>query len=259
MMMPLSIVLAMVQVLGLAPAAAPVGGGCITAVSLSPSAAEGDAQVFEARYAHCDGAAAFRVVQLWVGDEVTPSAARLNLGFEAGAFFLEDGGACAPADPVALGSTYGSLDCSASSVVQSGDELIVRWALAFDVDTFAGTHGVFFDAKGGTGDPEPRLEWTQMGTFTVTAADATTGAIDDSGLDTSGAVDDTTAAVATTDSGPATTGTGTSATSDDGGLPGAAPHRSAGGPGCGCNGAAPASWTLILIAAVGLRRARRCR
>jgi hypothetical protein len=37
----------------------------------------------------------------------------------------------------------------------------------FDVDRFAGERGVFFDAKGGSGDPEPRLGWTRMGSFTV--------------------------------------------------------------------------------------------
>lgn len=229
------------------------GGACITAVSLTPMVGQGDAQVFEARYAHCEGASAFRIVQLWVGDEVTPTAMRLNLGYEAGALFIEDGGSCAPQDPVTLTSTYGGLDCAGSTVSQSGNEVVVRWSLVFDVDTFAGVHGVWFDAKGGSGDPEPRLEWTQMGTFTVLGGDASTGAAD--GSSDGGPTGDTTTSDATNETDVIATSTGATGT-DEGGLPGGAPRR--GGPaGCACGTTAPGSSVLIGLVALGIRRRTR--
>ena len=44
-----------------------------------------------------------------------------------------------------------------------------------DTATFAGTHGLWVDAKGGTGDPEPRLGWTELGSYTVQEGTAGTG------------------------------------------------------------------------------------
>jgi hypothetical protein len=225
------------------------GGGCIMAVSLSPLAASGDAQIFEARYAHCEGAAAFRVVQLWIGDEVTPSTPRVNLGFEDGMFSLEDGGACAPGDPVVLESTYGALDCATSTITQSADEVIAVWSLSFDTATFAGSHGIFFDAKGGTGEPEPRLEWTLMGTYTVEAAAGSTGNADESGT--------TQPDPSTTDAAPGdSSGTTDAGATDEGGLPGAAPRRR-GAQGCTCTSAAGSSSALLGLVALCLRRRRR--
>ena len=78
---------------------APVGGGCISPVSLDPTMGQGDVADFVAVYRHCDDATMFRVVQLWIGEEPTPAGARVNLGYEAGMFTLEDGGSCMPGEP----------------------------------------------------------------------------------------------------------------------------------------------------------------
>ncbi|MBX7079861.1 MAG: hypothetical protein K1X88_11775 [Nannocystaceae bacterium] len=222
---------------------------CITAVSLSPADGAGEAAVFEARYGHCEGAAAFRVVQLWIGDEVDPQAERLNLGYEAGVIAFEGAGSCAPGDPVTLVGEHGSLDCAATTVSDEGDERVVAWALGFDVASFAGSHGVFFDAKGGTGDPEPRLGWTQMGSFLVEASAA----------DTSGAASGSSEGSSGSDGGESSgSSSGGSAALDDGGLPGGTPHALPAGSGCGCGAqphvAAPA-WLLLL----GLCRRNRAR
>ena len=139
----------------------------ITAVSLTPTAGAGPAGLFVARYAHCEGASAFRVVQLLVGDPEA-GAAYVAPGFEASQLHL-GGGSCVPGEAKVLTDTYGSLDCAATTVASSGDEITVAWALSFDVATFAGPRGVWFDAKGGSVAPEPRLGWTPMGQFTVQA------------------------------------------------------------------------------------------
>jgi len=232
-------------------AAPPVGGGdpCLQAIALEPAAGQGDAAVFRATYRHCEGAATFRVVQLWVGAEVSEIAERVHAGYEAGRFNLENGGDCAPGDPVVLQSTYGALDCAASTVTMQGTDMMVEWAIAFDVDTFAGVRGVFFDAKGGAGDPEPRLGWTQMGTFTVEPAAGTdegTTAATDEGTSDGGDGQDT---------GETTTGTVGASTGESGGLPGANPRRPVdGGCACGVDGTRLGPW---LCAFVLVRRRRR--
>jgi hypothetical protein len=227
---------------------------CLTADALDPVAGAGASAVFEAAYGHCEGAAQFRVVQLWIGDEVTPAAARINLGYEAGMFFIEGGGACAPGDPVVLHSTLGGLDCAASSVTLAGNQATVQWAVEFDTTAFAGSHGVFFDAKGGVGDPEPRLGWTQMGTFIV-EPDAT-----DSG---------STGAGATTGGGTGTSsggdeGSGSSEGSDastaggdtEGTIPGGGGGRRGGVDGCACSlhGRSAGAWWLVWLLALWRRR-----
>lgn len=237
------------------------GGACLSAVSLTPIMAAGDAQVFEAHYGHCEGASAFRIVQLWVGGPVDPAAMRVNLGYEAGRMFIEGGGDCAPLDPVVLDSTWGSLDCALSTVALAGDEMVVHWALRFDTTTFAGVHGVYFDAKGGTGDPEPRLGWTEMGSYEVVAAAADTGTDASSSADAGtstgedGDAGSTTASVVDTDADA----TG-SATSDDGSFPGGPPNRGDGAGGCACAAESPrdavGGWFAPLVVAVRRRRAR---
>ena len=121
-------------------------GGCISPVSLVPAMGQGDAAELVAVYRHCEDATAFRVVQLWVGEAPTPSGARVNLGYEAGMFTLENGGSCTPGEPVVLHSTYGSFECSASTVTLAGSDITVRWSVGFDVASFAGSHGVWFVA-----------------------------------------------------------------------------------------------------------------
>jgi hypothetical protein len=80
----------------------------------------------------------------------------------------------------------GSLDCSLSTAQPSGNDMLVKWAVEFDVDAFAGERGVFVDAKGPTSiSPEPRLGWTWMGSFLVTSADAGTWPTADGGVDAS--------------------------------------------------------------------------
>jgi MYXO-CTERM domain-containing protein len=140
----------------------------ITAVSLDPSAGWGASEIFTARYRHCAGASTFRIVQLTVGDAVDAPDA-VALGYENGVFFAGTE-SCLPGEARTIrGVASGALDCARSSVRDEGTDRIVEWAIDFDPAVFAGPHQVFFDAKGGP-DPEPRLGWTPMGTFTVTDA-----------------------------------------------------------------------------------------
>jgi hypothetical protein len=146
-------------------------GTCLSAGSLTPAHGGGLSADLSVTYSHCEGASAFRIVQLWVGDEVASGVPALSLGYEAGELHLDGSAeACAPGDPTVLTSSHGSLDCAKTTVTQSGNDVIVSWSLGFDAQSFAGTHQVFVDAKGGTGSPEPRLGWTNLGTFTVSSS-----------------------------------------------------------------------------------------
>lgn len=231
--------------LGSTPAAA----GCITATSLVPMSGTGEVVTFTATYSHCEGATALRVVQLWIGDEVTPEAMRVNLGYEAGVFSLESASTCALGEAKVLQGPYADFDCAAATVTPSGNDLIVTWPLSFDAAVFPGPHGVFFDAKGGTGDPEPRLGWTEMGTFTVAAAGAD-GSTDAGGSQGSGS---------SSGSSPDDAGASSSA-SDGAGIDitagmGPTPHPSTG---CTCHASAtmPVGWALVVFALVLGRRRR---
>jgi hypothetical protein len=223
---------------------------CLTAVSLDPAAGEGTSAMFEAVYAHCEGASEFRVVQLWIGDGVSSSVDRVNLGYEAGVFFIEDGGSCAPGDAARIEGPMGALDCAASSVTVTGNESVVRWAVEFDASAFAGTHGVYFDAKGGEGDPEPRLGWTQMGTFVVqeddggsTSTPATTSASTSEG----------------SSEGSSSSDTDVSSGAETGGsIPGGVIDQRGDTNGCGCTHRSMAShWWLILLGCVRRRLSTR--
>jgi hypothetical protein len=237
--------------------AAPWGLGppaCLTAVSLDPAAGEGAAAVFEAVYAHCEGASEFRVVQLWIGDEVSSSIDRVNLGYEAGVFFIEDGGSCAPGDAARIEGPMGALDCAASSVTVTGNESVVRWAVEFDTSAFAGTHGVYFDAKGGEGDPEPRLGWTQMGTFVVQEDSSGSGSTSTS---TSGSTSGTTGEGSSEGSSSSDTDAGSGAETG-GSIPGGVIDQRGDTNGCGCTqGSAASSWWLFVLACVRRRFSRR--
>jgi MYXO-CTERM domain-containing protein len=230
------------------------GDPCLQAIALDPSAGQGAAEVFRATYRHCEGAASFRVVQLYVGDEVLANAPSVNLGYEAGRFFLEDAaGDCAPGDASMLVSTHGTLDCATSSVTTMGNDIVVEWSIAFDTVGFAGIHGVFFDAKGGAGDPEPRLEWTDMGTFVVAPDAATSGAASTTGVDSSGDASggdvDTATTSADTDTGEASTGPG--------GIPVTAGYGgSPADTGCSC-GADPPARALGLLGWIAIAARRR--
>jgi hypothetical protein len=143
-------------------------GSCLRALSLEPSSGVGQAQLFRATYEHCEGASAFRIAQIWVGDRVAPGVPAVAGAFENGAFSLGvPGETCTPGQSGALRAAYGLLDCAASFVSFGGRRLTVGWALTFDASRFAGAHRIFLDAKGGRGDPEPRLGWTELGSFTV--------------------------------------------------------------------------------------------
>ena len=149
--------------------AAPFAGASVT-----PASGSGAAQTFTVRLSHCEGASAFRVTQLRVTKVVDAAEPAVAAGFEGGAFYL-DAESCAPGEARTLVSTHGSLDCAASSVTENGNELAVSFALAFDVESFAGERGLFVDAKGGSVTPEPRLGWTEVGSFTVSAPSGTGG------------------------------------------------------------------------------------
>lgn len=155
------------------------GSGCdpknpFSGVSVTPASGSGPEQTFVARYSHCEGASAFRVVQLRVTNVVDPGEPALALGFEGGLLDL-DGQTCAPGEAKQLTSTYGTLDCATSSVSLNGNEITITFALAFDVFEFAGERGLFVDAKGGSAAPEPRLGWTQMGSWVVQATGTGSG------------------------------------------------------------------------------------
>ena len=142
--------------------------GCLSAGSFSPTNSAGTSATFSLTYSNCEGASAFRIVQLWVGDEVKGGSPAVSASYEAGQLRL-DGSveSCAPGASQVLTSAYGSLECATSSVSLQGNDLVVSWSLRFDPSKFSGTHPVFVDAKGGSGTPEPRLGWTAMGTFAV--------------------------------------------------------------------------------------------
>lgn len=256
----------------LAPTPARAGGDpCLSAVSLTPMSGSGDGAIFEAIYGHCEGAQTFRVVQIWFGNEVAIDVPHAQGGFEAGMFVFGDapGSSCAPGQALELTTPLATLDCSMSSATAVGDQMIVEWAVRFDPAAFGGARAIWFDAKGGAGDPEPRLGWTQVGRWDVQDVADTTGA-GESGDDTA----------ATAGSVGAATGTG-AASEDDGGsetamatgdpagtLPGLMddPREDAG---CSCRADARppfTGWMLALVlAAIGRRarirrsRATRCR
>jgi MYXO-CTERM domain-containing protein len=142
--------------------------------SVAPASGSGPEQAFVTRIAHCEGAGALRIVQLRVTKVVDAQEPAVAPAFEAGAFHL-DAQSCAPGEATELVSTYGSLDCASSSVVEDGDEMAVTFALRFDVEAFAGERGLFMDAKGGSPSPEPRLGWTEVGSWTVAASTAGSG------------------------------------------------------------------------------------
>ncbi len=226
----------------------------IEAISLTPTAGSGTSGVLRAVYRHCAGAVSFRVVQLTVADAVAVGVPAVAVAYEAGMLGL---GAqqCVPGEARVLTGPYGSLDCARTTVSSSGDDLTVDWALGFDGATFAGTHGVYFDAKGPSYVvPEPRLGWMQMGTFTVPAVAADAGFADASSdvpaSDVAATVDASGMDVAHMD-----------AARVDAGRP-----RDAGGPGvlgggCGCatvpargRGAWGLGWLVAMGAIVRRRR-----
>lgn len=138
---------------------------------IAPASGTGVAQTFRVRFTHCEGASAFRVVQLLAGDAVDPGLPALAVGYEGGMLYVGDGSqACAPGENKVLGTPYGGLDCSSSSAAATAGALVVDWSLLFDPSSFAGDHLLFVDAKGGSSTPESRLGWTDVGSWTVAAA-----------------------------------------------------------------------------------------
>ena len=138
----------------------------LTAVSIFPPSGWGCATTFEAAYEHSQGAQTFRIVQLWIGDEVAPEVPVMGATLEYG-IFQSAGQTCQPGEDKVIEGEYGSFDCANSWFVDEGNVRRVYFAITFDLDTFSGTKNIYFDAKGGSGDPEPRLGWTKMGTFTI--------------------------------------------------------------------------------------------
>jgi MYXO-CTERM domain-containing protein len=141
--------------------AAPFAG-----VGVTPSNGSGPAQAFVTQISHCEGASALRIVQLRVTKFVDAQEPAVAPSFEAGLFHL-DADSCAPGEAKQLVSTHGTLDCASSTVAQNGNQMIVTFGLAFDTDSFSGERGLFMDSKGGSTTPEPRLGWTEVGSFTV--------------------------------------------------------------------------------------------
>lgn len=151
-------------------------GTCMSAGPLAPPNGSGTSASLVVPYTHCEGASAFRVVQIWVGDQVAAGTPAVSASYEAGLLHLDGSSdACAPGDKKTLSSANGALDCGATTVSDAGNTRTVSWALSFDATGFAGTHKVFADAKGGTGTPEPRLGWTELGSFDVIAGGSDAG------------------------------------------------------------------------------------
>jgi hypothetical protein len=224
----------------------------ITAGELDPDSGSGAAQLFHAHYAHCEGGEAFRIVQLTVADEVDGVAPAVPVAWEDGRFWLGDA-SCAPGDPVELINEYGALNCAASLTYVEGDDRVVDWQIRFDFATFGGTHGLWFDAKGGTGEEEPRLGWTPVGTWTVTQGE---GGGDDDGP---GEGDDD-------EAGDEDDGEGDADGDGSGGAGGEAPGGGGGQYSCACGriggggetgGAASFGASGLLLLYGASRRARR--
>ena len=146
----------------------PCVGPIITSGGVTPDAEAGSAVTFQARYGHCEGAETFRVVQFMVAEDVTATDPNIHVGFGDGVLG-HNGDQCLPGADQVLPGEWGDLDCAASGVWFAGNELIVDYALILHPDTFGGPKNLYFDAKGGDADPEPRLGWTQVGTWTVAA------------------------------------------------------------------------------------------
>nr|MDQ3037241.1 hypothetical protein [Myxococcota bacterium] len=141
----------------------------LAAIALTPDDGRGERAMLRATYQHCDGADAFRAVEILVGDDVaSPDVVRAT--YEDGQLALGTE-RCTPGEARTLRTTLGALDCASTTVSRSVDDLTIDWAFDLDATTFAGTHDVFFDAYGpGRLMPEVRLGWTRMGTFTVERA-----------------------------------------------------------------------------------------
>lgn len=229
-----------------APDAGPADAGACAADhplsfgGLTPSSGAGVEGVFRAVYQSCQGASAFRVVQFWVGDKVDAAAPNLSGGYEAGQVFAA-GQSCAPGEDKLLTTPLGAVDCARTTVTPSGDDLVVEWALRFDLQSFAGPHLFFVDAKGGPATPEPRLGWTDVGTWTVAAP-----VTPDGGSGGSMGVDGGGGSSGSTGVG----GSGGAGGEGQGGSGGES--ESAGGCGCALPGGAPSAWTALLLAALGL-------
>ncbi len=225
---------------------------CIVATSLSPMSAMGESVTLTASYTHCEGPAAFRIVQLWIGEEVTPEAVRVSLSYEAGVFALESASTCMAGEAKILNGPYADFDCATATATPVGNDLVMRWPLAFDAAAFPGEHRLFVDARGGTGNPEPRLGWTEMGTFTVPAPST-----DETGSSSGGDVDTGAVSTGSTESSSG----GPMPGSDDGAIDvtggvGASPRDNTG---CGCSSptGAPSPAAMLALLAWAVRPRRR--
>jgi hypothetical protein len=123
----------------------------LVATSVSPISAKGPTESLHTVVSSCHGADAVRVVSLAVGE---PTQDHLEASFEDGLFHA-GAASCAPGQAKSLSLAHGTLDCAASKAALVGDEVRVDWALAYDVATYAGPHGIWLSARGGPGNPEP--------------------------------------------------------------------------------------------------------
>lgn len=216
----------------------PCDGELIQANGIEPADGAGPGAVFQARYGHCLGAETFRIVQLMVADEVTDSDPNVHVAWSEGALHYADQ-SCDAGSSTVLEGPWGALDCARSAAFYVGNELVVDFAIDFDTDTFAGEHLLWFDAKGGPGDPEPRLGWTAVGTFSVEPDPEPEPPDDDDSVDVP--LDDDDATIDPADADPAT---------ED-----AAPAGDAWGCSCQAVRARPAGLLLLVL----LPRVRRRR
>jgi hypothetical protein len=212
-------------------------GPQLKSLGIVPNKGSGCATTFLAGYSHEDGAGGFRIVQLWIGTEVAIDLPSIPIGMEYGVLFAH-GQSCLPGEDKVLVGEYGNLNCANSSFFDFEDERWVYYDVQFHTDTFAGEKTLFFDAKGGEGDPEPRLGWTEVGTFTVVddpddvscAPDVPTHASPDEEADSSsgnGSTDETSPNGEAT-AGPDELATGDSAATGSSGDPESSQGSSAG-------------------------------
>ena len=122
-------------------ATTPPPGTCLEGVSLTPNSGSGITADLRAVYSHCDGADAFRIVQIGVADEIAVGVDSVGANLEGGRFGIGTM-SCAPGESATIAlSEAGGLDCSRSSFTVSGDTMIVSWGLYFDPSVFAGDRG----------------------------------------------------------------------------------------------------------------------
>jgi len=142
-----------------------------SAVSLSPAALTTTANTAEsltATYADGAGAAALNKVQICIGGLTAPGSSlygeylpTTNLLYLFNASNVAVGG-FAPGSSNVISTTLGSLNCAATTVTKSGNDLAVAWSLT-PTASLSGAEHVYLQA----GDAGTAGNWAQFGSWTI--------------------------------------------------------------------------------------------